>query len=73
MKVASFEKLKSDLNQTWFIDIIWEPSYVHAVKGCIPRSNVICGQLVNLHHPQTATAGNTSGTGTVFLFFWVKK
>ena len=24
---------KSDLNQTWFIDIICEPSYVHAVKG----------------------------------------
>ena len=32
MKIASFEKLKSDLNQTWFIDIIWEPSYVHVVK-----------------------------------------
>ena len=33
MKVAaSFEKLKSDLNQTWFIDIIWEPLYVHAVE-----------------------------------------
>ena len=30
MKVASFEKLKSDLNQTWFIDITCEPSYVHA-------------------------------------------
>ena len=25
--MASFEKLKSDLNQTWFIDIICEPSY----------------------------------------------
>ena len=33
MKMASFEKLKSDLNQTWFIDIICEPSYVHAVKA----------------------------------------
>ena len=32
MKMVSFEKLKSNLNQTWFIDIIWEPSYVHAVK-----------------------------------------
>ena len=32
VKMASFEKLKSDLNQTWFIDIIWRPSYVHAVK-----------------------------------------
>ena len=39
--MASFEKLKSDLNQTWFIDIILEPSYVHAVKGHIPRSKVI--------------------------------
>ena len=27
MKMASFEKLKSDWNQTWFIDIIYiEPS-----------------------------------------------
>ena len=24
---------KSDWNQTWFIDIICEPSYVHAIKG----------------------------------------
>ena len=32
MKMALFEKLKSDWNQTWVIDIIWEPSYVHAVK-----------------------------------------
>ena len=32
MKMASFEKLKSDLNQSWFIDIIWEPSHVHGVK-----------------------------------------
>ena len=32
MKMASFEKLKSDLNQTWFIDMIWKPSYVHVVK-----------------------------------------
>ena len=38
MKVASFEKLKSDWNQFWFTDIIWEPSYVHAVKGHILRS-----------------------------------
>ena len=68
VKVVSFEKLKFDLNQTWLIDIIWEYSYVHAVKGRIPRSNVICGQLVNLHHPQTATAGNTSGPGTTKYF-----
>ena len=32
MKMASFEKFKSKLNQAWFIDTIWEPSYVHAVK-----------------------------------------
>ena len=38
MKMASFEKLKSDLNQNWFIDIIYEPSQVHAVKGHVPRS-----------------------------------
>ena len=32
MKMASFEKLKSDLNQTWFIDIIWKHAYIHVVK-----------------------------------------
>ena len=32
MKMASFEKLKSYLNQTSFIDIIWEPSFVDVVK-----------------------------------------
>ena len=46
VKVASFEKLKSDWNQTWFIDVIWEPSYVHVVKGHILRSKVIWGQVV---------------------------
>ena len=46
MKMASFEKLTSNLNQTWFTDIIREPSYVHAVKGHVPRSNVIGGQVV---------------------------
>ena len=40
MKMALFEKLKSDLNQTWFIDIIWKP-YVHAVKGHKSSSKVI--------------------------------
>ena len=29
---VSFEKLKSDWNQTWFMDIKWEPSYVDEVK-----------------------------------------
>ena len=46
VKMASFEKLKSDWNQTWFIDIIWGPSYVLTVKGHIPRSKVIWGQVV---------------------------
>ena len=46
VKMASFEKLKSNLNQTWFIDIICEPSYVHAVKIHVSRSNVIGGQVV---------------------------
>ena len=32
-KMVSFEKLKSDWNQIGFIDIILEPSHVHAVKG----------------------------------------
>ena len=41
MKMASFEKLKSDLKQTWFIDIICELSYVHAVQGHVSRSKVI--------------------------------
>ena len=40
MKMASFEKLKSHLSQTWFIDIIWKPSYVHGVKGHKSRSKV---------------------------------
>ena len=33
MKIASFEKLKFDLNQTWFIDIILEPSYVQGQRS----------------------------------------
>ena len=35
VKMASFEKLKSDLNHTWFIDIVWKPSYVHAGRSQI--------------------------------------
>ena len=45
MKVASFEKLKSIWNQTWFI-MIWELLHVHSAKGHIPRSKVILGQVV---------------------------
>ena len=38
VKYTLFEKLKSNWNQTWFIDIMWEPSYVHDIRGHIPRS-----------------------------------
>ena len=38
-----FEKLKPDWNQTWFMDTIWDPLYVHVIKGHIPRSKVIRG------------------------------
>ena len=41
VKLTTFEKLKSNWNQTWLIGIIWEPSYVHEVKGHISRSKVI--------------------------------
>ena len=44
--MASFEKLKSNWNQTRFICIMWEPSYVHTVRGHVPRSKVIWGQVV---------------------------
>ena len=40
-KMASFEKL----NQTWFIDTLYYPLYVNAVKGLI-RSQIIRGQVV---------------------------
>ena len=33
-------------NQTRFIEKIWDPLYVHAVKCHIPRSKVIRGQVV---------------------------
>ena len=41
VKFTSFEKLKSDFNQTWFIDIMCEPSYVHEARCHILRSKVI--------------------------------
>ena len=31
-KLLSFEKLMSDWNQTWFMDIKWEPPFVDEVK-----------------------------------------
>ena len=43
--MVSFEKLKSDLNQTWFIDIICEPSYVHAVNSLASRLLIILKSL----------------------------
>ena len=35
VKFTSFEKLKSDWNQTWFIDTMYESTctHVHEVKG----------------------------------------
>ena len=48
MKVASCEKFKSDWNQTWFIDKIWDNLYVDMVKGQIPRSKVIRGQVCKM-------------------------
>ena len=46
--MVSFEKLKSNLNQTWFIDIIWEPSYVYVVKRpqIKVKGHLTLGQLV---------------------------
>ena len=44
--MALFEKIKSDWNQTWFIDIIWDPLFFHVVKGHIPRLKVMKGQVV---------------------------
>ena len=32
--------LKSDWNQTWFIDTIWDPLYAHAIKGHIVYTKV---------------------------------
>ena len=46
VKFTSFKKLKSNQNQTWFIDTIWIHLYVYVVKDHIPRSNVIRGQVV---------------------------
>ena len=46
MKVVAFEKLKVNWNQTWCIDTTWDALYVHVVKGHIPRSKVIRGQVV---------------------------
>ena len=46
VKFTSFEKLRTDWNQTWFIDTIWDPLYVHAFKGHAPRSKVIRCQVV---------------------------
>ena len=38
---VSFEKLKSDFNQTWFKVAIGIPSNDNEVKGYVPRSRVI--------------------------------
>ena len=46
LKLVSLDKMKSDWNQAYFMDVIWEPSYVHGVKGHKSRSKVIGGQPV---------------------------
>ena len=46
MKVASFEKLMSNWNQTWLIDTLWDPLYVYVFKGHISRSKVMRGQVI---------------------------
>ena len=38
---SPLKSFKSDWDQTWFMDIKWEPSYVDEVRGHIPRSRVI--------------------------------
>ena len=62
MKMASFEKLKSDLNQTWFIGIIWEPSLCS------------CGQKVT-NQGQRSSEVNlfSSGLGTAKYFLRIEK
>ena len=35
-----------DFNQSWVIDVTWEPWFVDEVKGHISRSKVIWGQVV---------------------------
>ena len=42
---VSFEKLKSDFNQTWFKVAKGIPSNDNEVKGYVPRSRVIWGQV----------------------------
>ena len=38
MKVVSFESWKSHRNATGLLYNVWDPLYVHAVKGHISRS-----------------------------------
>ena len=42
---VSFEKLKSDWNQPWVKDAIGVLLYVNEVRGHVPRSRVIWGQV----------------------------
>ena len=74
MKVVSFEKLKSDWDQTWLTDTIWDTLYVHSVVGDTPRLKVTGGQVARLvpNHPQITMAGNTSILGITKYFFSYK-
>ena len=40
-------QVRSDYNQTWIIDALWEPSRYDALRGHMTRSKVIGGQIVS--------------------------
>ena len=43
-----FEQVRSDYNQTWIIDALWEPSRYNAFRGHMTRSKVIAVKLLQL-------------------------
>ena len=45
-QIAPHEQVRSDYNQTWIIDALWEPSSYDALRGHMTRSKVIGGQIV---------------------------
>ena len=45
-KLLLHEQVRSDYNQTWIIDALWEPSRYDALRGHMTRSKVIGGQIV---------------------------
>ena len=44
----AYEQVRSDYNQTWIIDALWEPSRYDALRGHMTRSKVIGGQIVTV-------------------------